>query len=155
MKKKAAKPHLEPVTGTGFTLVDGMPEVPKIEKVPHGIIPFEFKVLILPNKVSKMTKGGIERPETVVDQMQTAVSKGRLVAVSPFAFTYFDNRFSTYDEVVKAWPGTPKIGDMVLYGRYCGGQIMGDDGVNYRIMNDKDVMALISEGVSEREIEYE
>lgn len=121
----------------------------------HGIKPFEFKVLVKPNKVEERTKGGIIRPDQVKDQMQVAVSKGRIVAVSPFAFTYFDPEVSTYEEVLERWPSTPKIGDMVIFGRYCGAEIWGDDDEKYRIMNDKDIMAVVSEKVAANEAEYE
>lgn len=118
----------------------------------HGMRPIEFKVVVLPNKVDEVTKGGIRRPDTVIAQMQVAVCKGRLVAVSPWAFTYFDTSLTTYAEVLAHWPETPKIGDMVLYGRYCGGEITGKDGQIYRIMNDKDILALADEEV--QAVEY-
>lgn len=120
----------------------------------HGLVPYEFKVLILPNRVEEKTKGGIIRPETVQSQMQVAVSKGRIAAVSPFAFTYFDPDCRTYAEVIERWPDTPKVGDMVLYGRYCGSEIYGDDGNMYRIVNDKDIVAGINEKIAANEHEY-
>jgi co-chaperonin GroES (HSP10) len=128
-----------------------------VEASKHGIglCPVEFKVIVLPNRVNRRSVGGIDYPDEVIDQMQIAVSKGRLVAVSPVSFTYFDPALCTYDEVLERYPGNvPHVDDLVLYGRYCGSIVRGDDGHDYRIMNDKDIMAIISETVSKNESEY-
>ena len=117
-----------------------------------GIKPFEFKVLVLPNEVAHKTKGGLLVPDTVRAQQQHAVSKGRIAAVSPFAFTYFDPEVKTYAEVIEKWPETPRVGDLVLFGKYSGGEVEGNDGKRYRIMNDKDIIAGIEDEV--KAVEY-
>ncbi len=122
----------------------------------HGIKPLEFKVLVKPNKVEERTKGGIIRPDTVKDTMQIAVSKGRLIAVSPFAFTFLDPECLTYRQALEAWPqAVPAIGDLVVFGRYCGAEIYGDDDEKYRIMNDKDIVCGVTEKIAANEAEYE
>lgn len=120
-----------------------------------GIAPFEFKVVVLPNKVNEKSRGGVIIPDVVQGQQQQAVSKGTIVAVSPFAFTYFDPDVKTYRQVLAKWPGTPKIGDQVLFARYSGSELRGNDWETYRIMNDKDVMAILDEATASMEREYE
>lgn len=101
-----------------------------------GILPTEYKVLISPIEVTEKTKGGIIIPDETKDRDQFAQMKGTLVAVSPLAFTYDD------------WKGQddakPKPGDSVLFAKYAGAVVDGKDGKKYRIVNDKDIAAVLS-----------
>ena len=45
-----------------------------------------------------------------------------------------------------------KPGDRVAYAKYGGLQVIGKDGVTYRIMNDVDVTAVVDEGVDFTEL---
>ena len=97
---------------------------------PSGIQPTEFKVLVRPDKIEEKTKGGILLPQDVKERDQAASTAGEIIAISSLAFTYAD------------WPVTskpPKIGDRVLFGRYSGMTVKGEDGEEYRLINDKDV----------------
>lgn len=99
----------------------------------HGIVPVEYKVVIRPVKAVERTKGGIMLPEQVIEKDQHAAIEGEIVALSPFAFTY------------EEWPigaRKPRIGDTAIFARYSGNTIKGNDGTDYRIMNDKDVIAV-------------
>lgn len=99
----------------------------------HGIEPIEFKVLVEPHKVQERTKGGIVLPEVVLEKDQHASMEGIIAAVSPLAFTY------------EEWPkgyAKPVAGDTVIFARYSGITVKGNDGVEYRLMNDKDVVAV-------------
>jgi chaperonin GroES len=101
---------------------------------PSGINPTEFRVLVRPEKVEERTAGGIIIPDQTKDRDQYAVMKGTLIAMSPVAFSYAE------------WPeGTPlpKAGDMVLYEKYAGALVKGKDGVEYRVINDKDIHAVL------------
>lgn len=103
----------------------------------HGLIPVEYKVIIKPVEetgVIKM-KGGFEllKPDMTKDRDQHAAIEGDIVAVSPFAFSY------------EEWPEgarKPRVGDVAIFARYSGNTIKGNDGADYRIMNDKDVIAV-------------
>jgi chaperonin GroES len=100
---------------------------------PSGIHPIEYKVLIRPVKVEERTAGGIIRPETVKEKDQHAAMEGEIIAVSPFAFSYED------------WPAgaeKPHPGQTAIFARYSGVTIKGKDGEEYRLMNDKDVVAV-------------
>lgn len=101
---------------------------------PSGITPVEYKVVVLPKKVEEKTKGGIIRPDIVLEKDEHAAVEGKIVALSPLAFTY------------EEWPADarkPAVGDSVLFARYSGIRHKGKDGETYVIMNDKDIVAIM------------
>lgn len=106
-------------------------------KNPSGILPTEYKALIRPVKVDEKTKGGIILPDEHKDREQFAQMEGVLVAVSPLAFTYADD---------EAWGASakPKPGDKVLFAKYAGAAVKGMDGKDYRLVNDKDIAAVLA-----------
>lgn len=112
---------------------EGMPARPNLS----GIEPIEYKVLVLPPKDDGIItlKGGfkLHKPDETKERDQHAAMTGEIVAVSPLAFTY------------EEWPaGTrrPDVGDQVVFARYSGITITGNDGLEYRLMNDKDIVAV-------------
>jgi len=106
--------------------------------------PVEYKVLIQPDDVMERSKGGIIIPPAIQAMEKNAMCKGVVVMVSDTAFTFNDSSCLTYEDVCEKYPGTPRVGDHVLFGKYAGGKWMGDDSVEYRIVNDKDVLAVIA-----------
>ena len=101
---------------------------------PSGINPTEYKVLVLPDKVEEKTAGGIYKPQTTRDRDQHAATTGTLIAISPMAFKFDD------------WPAShepPKPGDRVVYQKYIGSEIEGKDKETYRLINDKDIQAVL------------
>lgn len=102
-----------------------------------GIYPTEYKVLVQPIKVDEKTKGGIILPDEHKDREQFAQMQGVLVAISPLAFTYADQ---------SEWGGAekPKPGDKVMFAKFAGAAVKGKDGADYRIINDKDVSAVLA-----------
>jgi co-chaperonin GroES (HSP10) len=101
-----------------------------------NIIPLEYNVLVLPDPVEEQTKGGIIIPQKVQEQEQHAATKARIIAVSPLAFTY------------ENWPEGARIakeGDHVLIARYAGSLVDPDKPDGYRIIKDKDVLAVIED----------
>lgn len=111
-----------------------------------GIVPLEFKVVVLldESEVAKMaSKANILVPDTAQGMYQAGVMTGVVVAVSPFAFTYVD-------EWDAAGVEPPVPGDRVVFARYAGVTIKGRPYLNehgrpeqrdYRVVNDKDIMA--------------
>jgi co-chaperonin GroES (HSP10) len=98
-----------------------------------GIIPVEYKVLILPDEVPEKTESGILfRPETAREKEQWAQVRGLLVSVGGNAF--------------EDWKGTiPSPGDRVMFAKYAGiREIDGSDGKKYQVCNDKDIIAVIT-----------
>lgn len=98
-----------------------------------GIYPVEYKVLVKPEEVEEKTKGGIILPETAREKEKYNVVRGILVAVAPNAFTDPE------------WLDPPKTGDRILYDRFAGSTVKGKDGKDYRLINDKEIGAVIHE----------
>ena len=87
------------------------------------IKPLADRVLVEPAPAEEKTAGGIIIPDTAKEKPQ----KGTVAAVGP----------GKKDE-----PMTVKIGDEVLYGKYAGTEIT-IDGVNYLIMRESDIVAIV------------
>lgn len=87
-----------------------------------------------PKDVEKVTKGGIFIPDSSQERERYATTEGVIVAVGPAAFTEF-----TREE----WDGRqPRVGESVIYAKYAGLHVTGDDGVEYVLMNDEDLAAI-------------
>lgn len=95
-----------------------------------GIHPKGWAVLVKPLEIEEETQGGIVIAKVTQDKEQLAQSQGVVVEVGGFA-----------------WSDEPepraKIGEMVVFGRYRGEVLKGNDGATYRIINDKEVVAVI------------
>lgn len=103
---------------------------------PSGINPVEYKCLVSPTEVSGKI-GNIFIPDEHKDREQFAQMEGVLVAVSPLAFTYADKADWGDAEM-------PKPGDRVLFAKFAGVKVKGKDGKDYRIINDKDLSAVLT-----------
>lgn len=106
---------------------------------PSGINPTEFKVLINPDPIEAKI-GSILLPDDKITKEEYAQTKGRIVAVSPHAFSYED---AAAWERAKAQK--PKPGDIAIYAKYAGMRLKGRDGKDYLIVNDKDICATYEE----------
>lgn len=101
-----------------------------------GIVPTEFKVLILPKEVEEKI-GSIIVPDMKRDADKYATVEGTIVALSHLAFTY-----ATEDE----WDGKkPRPGQRIIYAKYAGIRHKGKDGKEYVLANDKDVVAVLED----------
>lgn len=96
-----------------------------------GISPTEYKVLVKPIEVENKI-GNILIPDDHQEREQFAQQEGVLIAVSPVAFNYENFNGSA-----------PKPGDRVLYAKYAGFTRKGKDGVDYRVINDRDIVAVL------------
>ncbi len=100
-----------------------------------GITPIEYNVVVKPERVEEQTKGGLYVPDGVREKDQYGEFKGTLVALSPMAFSF--------DE----WPEDepkPHVGQRVVFVRYAGTLVKGDDDEDYRIMKDKDILGVLA-----------
>lgn len=97
--------------------------------------PMEFNVVVELDPPEKVTAGGIILPEAKTERDMLACEEGTLVAISPFAFSYAKP---------EDWGDTPKpqVGQRVMIKRF-DGLLREKDGKNYRIVQDKSVVALI------------
>jgi co-chaperonin GroES (HSP10) len=99
-----------------------------------GIYPAGYRILIKPDAVEEITPGGIYIPPSEKDKYQRAQQTGVVIALGPEAF----------DDCAAAWA---KPGDRVFFSRYEGDIITGEDGDDYRLVNDRCVLAHASDGI--------
>lgn len=105
-----------------------------------GIQPLDLKVLVLPDKVEEK-KGSILMPDSVQEKDKYAMLKGTLVAVGENAWEEAAARSPEFTR--------PTPGERILIAKYGGILLTGDDGVEYRIMNDSDVIARLCGGFND------
>jgi chaperonin GroES len=106
-----------------------------------GIHPLDNRVLVLPDPVETKTAGGILLPDQHKEKEKYATMKATMVAVGVNAWSEAMRESSAF--------APPAPGDRVLISKYGGVMLTGDDGNEYRIMNDTDVTAiLLGEGAN-------
>lgn len=96
-----------------------------------GVYPIEFKVLVLPLEVEEKTASGIVLAMQVTEREKQKQVRGKLIAVG-------GNAFQDWADPI------PEVGDTVMFAKFVGYITPGDDGLIYRIMNDKDITAILS-----------
>lgn len=111
-----------------------------------GIVPTEFKVLVLPDESEtqiKARRSNIMVPDAYAAMYAHGSVTGKIIAMSPAAFSYHD------------WPASarlPLVGDRIVFARYAGMLVAGKPGVDakgreepreYRLLNDKDIAAVL------------
>jgi len=101
---------------------------------PSGITPVEFNVLIKQQVVEEKTRMGLIKPADVVDREKASQTRGVIVAISPMAFN---------EDVWPAGQDRPTPGQQVAFARFAGTFIDGLDGEEYRVIKDKDIVAVI------------
>lgn len=100
-----------------------------------GWTPIEYNVLVKQAETEEATSGGVFLPGEIQDRNMYAETHGTIVALSPMAFRFED------------WPdGTPlpSVGQDILFTKHAGAFVDGDDGAKYRVIKDKDVVAVKS-----------
>lgn len=115
-----------------------------------GIHPSGDRVLIKPDSIEEVTAGGIIIPNTVNELHAMAQSIGTFVEAGPDA--YIDHVEKDAEghitKVIGYSRHFAKPGDRVAFAKYGGLQVEGKDGLQYRIMNDVDVTAVVEDGVN-------
>lgn len=109
--------------------------IPSLSDCKPGFAPMEYNVVVRAEVIEEKTSGGIILTAQKKETDELAAMKGRLVAVSPLAFNY------------DAWPEgsqKPKPGDVVLYAKYGGVLITGEDGHEYRVLKDRDIAGVFA-----------
>ena len=121
-----------------------------------GVMPCGDRVVVLPDKMEEVTEGGIILPSKELDKHQLAQVAGVLVAVGPDAWK---DRVTTVERVVDGqlriverrttgYSGPfAKVGDRVCFARYGGLPFDGEDNKQYRLLNDEDITAKVSDTV--------
>lgn len=106
---------------------------------PSGIYPLDHRVLILPDKVEEVTAGGIIIPSMETDKQKFAMTNATIVAVGALAWSEAKHDAKTFGVDAKF----PEVGSRVKVGKYTGDVHKGEDGEDYTILNDTDVIALL------------
>jgi chaperonin GroES len=91
--------------------------------------PLHDRIIVKPSEPEEVTKGGIIIPDTAKEKPM----QGEVIAVGNGKIT----------EEGKVLPLQVKSGDKVLYGKYSGTEVSVDS-VDYLIMRESDVFAIIS-----------
>ncbi len=91
--------------------------------------PLGDRVLLKPMREEEKSKGGILLPDTVSKEKPQV---GEVLAVGP----------GGTDKDGKLIPMTVKVGDKVVYAKYSGTDIKGDDDEEYLIISEKDILAV-------------
>ena len=102
----------------------------EIEKLPQ---PAGWRILVLPFKAEKKTKGGILLTDKTIDDTQMTASVALVMALGPDA--YADK---------EKFPNGPwcKQGDWVVFGRYAGSRLKIDGG-EVRLLNDDEILGTV------------
>jgi len=109
--------------------------VPTLAECQPGITPTGFCALVAIAEQQEKTSGGVFLPDSMKDKNQVVEQRGRLVSISPVAFDFAN--FSD-DEL-------PKVGDAVIIAKLSGVQVDGNDGRKYRLVQDRDILAVVEE----------
>ena len=96
-----------------------------------GWSPIGDYVLIKPDSVAHKTTGGIELPEEIKERMELASITGVIVECGSEAFKWNADRTRPFGG------NPPGPGTRVIFEKYAGKPILGVDGENYRILDDK------------------
>lgn len=102
-----------------------------------GVIPLDLRVVVMPDPVETMTKGGIILAESAVDREKYATVKATLVAAGENAWEEAASRSPYFTK--------PQAGERIMIAKYGGVLFKGPDGADYRILNDDDVIARLAE----------
>ena len=116
---------------------DGELDVEKIDEAVLDRIPKPtgWRIVILPYRGTNKSKGGIVLADQTIERQQLTTTCGYVLKVGPLAYA---------DEA--KFPQGPwcKEGDWIIFGRYAGAR-MNIDGGEIRILNDDEILAVISD----------
>jgi len=90
-----------------------------------------YRVIVETKKSRKQTEGGIDLPEISQEREAYATARGVITDVGKDAWVGFDDN--------EPWA---YIGDNVIFSKHAGVIVYSEDGTMYRIMNDKDILAV-------------
>ena len=98
-------------------------------------VPTGWRILVLPFKGKKKTKGGILYSDEQIDRQQLATVCGNVLAIGPQA----------YQDKERYPDGTwCKVGDWVIFARYAGSRFKIEGG-EVRLLNDDEIIATIKD----------
>jgi len=92
--------------------------------------PLGDRVIVKPAEAEEQTKSGLVIPDTAKEKPQ----RGEVIAVGE----------GKRDDDGERIPVDVKVGDVVIYGKY-GGQDIKIDGVEYKILEERDIYATVED----------
>lgn len=112
---------------------------PKGERKP-GVKPTKFRALVLPDEINDLTEGGIALPGASADKAENGQTEGEFISCGGRAFEDWkvydkDGNLTNPDEI-------PKPGQRVVFERFAGQYLTGEDGLEYRMMNDDQIVGV-------------
>ena len=98
-------------------------------------VPTGWRILVLPFKGKKKTKGGILYSDEQIDRQQLATVCGNVLAIGPQAY-----------QDKERYPDGPwcKVGDWVIFARYAGSRFKIEGG-EVRLLNDDEIIATVKD----------
>ncbi len=100
-----------------------------------GLIPLEYHVLVLPDKVEDAITFASGVKILLADDSETSKrrqakqEKATLIEISSNAF--------------EGWDVVPQLGARVVISQYAGDNVIGNDGIEYRLIKDSEIKMLI------------
>jgi len=88
-----------------------------------------YRLILKVKKVESVTKGGIVLTQQSVSDMAMMANEGTIVSIGPTAWLRHEGA-----------PEWAQIGDKVHTAKAAGSLFVGDDGEEYRIVNDEDIL---------------
>ena len=127
-----------------------------------GIFPSGNRLLVKPDEIEKKSAGGIIIPETEAEKHAVTQTAGILVAVGKDCWKHkvetvyrvIDGQKKMVEERHTGYSAPfAKVGDRVMFAKFGGLRVVGQDGETYRILNDEDITTTLSEGVKTTDLE--
>lgn len=135
---------------------------PSQELNKSGISPCGNHVLVKPDAIEELTKGGIALPDSVKEKHQQSVAYGVLIAVGPdycihsveVTERHIDGAWKPVERrTIRYSERFAEPGDRIAFAIYSGRGLEGQDGEKYTLMNDTDISAPVTEKVVATSIE--
>lgn len=101
-----------------------------------GVTPIGDRVLVLADKAADRTSGAVFLPEQLTERQSMAAESGVLVEAGDDAWTWNSDRTRPFGG------RRPMVGDRVIFQKYAGQLVLGDDGELYRLMDDNSIAAI-------------
>lgn len=98
------------------------------EKNTSGIRPKANKVLVKPEEIPDKTQSGLIIPIQAVEKEAMAQMYGSVVEIGKMCWV---------DEIEPRCA----VGDRIIFAKYAGEVFVGNDGIKYRLINARDVVA--------------
>lgn len=102
-----------------------------------GIIPFRFNVLVKLQEIEEKTKGGIIIPIDTLEKENAASQVATIIDIAKGAFSD--------DLSADEFQPKPKVGSKVLIEKYQGVRVKGLDNEEYCILQDKQILAILTQ----------